>query len=119
MYAAHDIRRPICDGEFLSIFSTFYKFTCYPNFALREQKNRHRISCIGCRKSESDTCEQPNIIEKKGKSRCRKSAVGCRKPHTCVHTLIQRRLFEIALKVITLVINLSFNVQPFLMVDGR
>ena len=38
---------------------------------------------IGCRKSESDTCKQPNINEE-GKSRYRKSAVGCRKPHTCV-----------------------------------
>ena len=81
MYAAHDTQRPICDGEFFPTFPIFYqhssKFTCIRFFG--SQKNRCRTSDVGCRKSESNTCKQPNINEKEGKSHYRKSAVGCRK----------------------------------------
>ena len=92
MYAAYDIRRPICDGEFFFQPSQF-SVDIHLNslvirfFSLPDRKNRCRKSDVGYRKSESDTCKQPNINEKKGKDRCRKSAVGCRKQHTCVRTL--------------------------------
>ena len=56
-------------------------------FSLPEQKNRRHKSGIGCRKSESVTCKQPNINMKKGKNCCHKLAVGCHKLLTCVHTL--------------------------------
>ena len=78
-------------ANFVSTFPLFCrhssKFTCHPIFSVPDRKNRCRTSGVGCRKSESDTCKQPNINEKEGKIRCRKSAVGCRKPHTCVRTL--------------------------------
>ena len=90
------MRLTTSDGRFVmaNFFSTFpifcghsSKFTCHPIFLLPDRKNRCRKSDVGCRKSESDTCKEPNIDEKKGKDRCRKSAVACRKPHTCVRTL--------------------------------
>ena len=78
-------------ANFVSTFPLFCrhssKFTCHPIFSVPDRKNRCRTSGIGCRKSESNTCKQPNINEKEGKIRCRKSAVRCRKPHTCVRTL--------------------------------
>ena len=78
-------------ANFFPTFSIFCKhpskFTCHPIFSVPERKNRCRKSGVVCRKSESDTCKQPNINEKEGKNRCRKSAVGCRKQHTWVHTL--------------------------------
>ena len=44
------------------------KFSCYLIFFPPR-------AGVGCRKSELDTCQQPNINEKKGKSFCRKSAI--------------------------------------------
>ena len=90
-YAAYDIRRPICDGKIFPTVSIFCKhtskFTCHLIFSLAERKNHCGKLDIGCSKSESDTCKQPNINEKNGKIRYRKSAVGCCKPHTCVCTV--------------------------------
>ena len=91
------MRRTTSDGRFaianfVSTFPIFCrhssKFTRHPIFfGQRSNKNRCRTSDVGCRKSELDTCKQPNINVDEGKIRYRKSAVGC---HTCVHTL---RLF--------------------------
>ena len=84
-----DGRFAICN--FFLTFSIFCKhpskFTCHPIFWVPERKNRCCKLGVGCGKSESDTCKQPNINEKKGKNRCRKSAVRCREPHTCVCAL--------------------------------
>ena len=77
-------------GNFLPTFSIFCK---HPSnslvirfFGPRGENCCHKLGIV-CRKSESDTCKQPNINEKKGKNRCCKSTVGCHKPHTCVRTL--------------------------------
>ena len=80
-------------ANFVATFPLFCrhlsKFTWHPIFSVPDQKNHCHTSGVGCRKSESDTCKQPNINEKEGKICCRKSAVGCRKPHTCVRILSQ------------------------------
>ena len=69
MYAAYDIRWPICDSEFCfnlpNILLTFiYIHLSSYFFGPRSKKS---LSHIGCHKSESDTCKQPNINEREGK----------------------------------------------------
>ena len=116
MYAAHDTEWSICDGELFSTFPIFCqhssKFTCHPIFWVPEQKNCRRTLDVGCRKSESDTCKQPNINEKDGKSRYRKSAVGCRKPHTCVRRLSVTGLLVIVYGLPVSVYGLSVTIFP-------